>query len=130
MACLRTIVCVLILVGCNKSENSVWKERRPNSANLPTAGNAKIVDERTFEEPVLGGAVDNLEQTPMAISDSFSRKATLRDSVRLYSFPARSLKNNQRQRASLSELGHAIRADNVPKLAWKESPFDSSSDHR
>lgn len=130
MACLRAIVCVLILVGCNKSENSAWKERRPNSANLPTPGNAKIVDERTFEEPVLGGAIDNLEQTPMAISDSFSRKATLRDSVRLSSFPARSLQNNQHQRASLSELGHAIRADNVPKLLWTEIRSDNSRDTR
>ena len=71
MACLRTIVCVLILVGCNKSENSVWKERRPNSANLPTAGNAKIVDERTFEEPVLGGAVDTYAVSALILNIEF-----------------------------------------------------------
>ena len=104
-------------MGCNKSENSVWKERRPNSANLPTAGNAKIVDERTFEEPVLGGAVDNLEQTPMAISDSFSRKATLRDSVRLYSFPARSLKIIHESEVALACAENPTIGSNTRKLS-------------
>ena len=130
MRCLRIITCLLMLVGCNKSDNSVWKDRRSDSADLPLSENAKIVGERTLEEPVLEGALDNLEQTPIAISDSFTRGATLQSGARLFSSPSSSFKNSRGERASLSELRHAIRAENVPKLTWKEVGYDGPGNAR
>ena len=90
MAFLRIIACLLILVGCNKSDDSDLKDRRSDSAVLPLPENAKIVDERTVEDPVLKGALDNLEKTPIAISDSFTRVATLHSGARLFSSPSSS----------------------------------------
>ena len=130
MAFLRIIACLLILVGCNKSDDSDLKDRRSDSAVLPLPENAKIVDERTVEDPVLKGALDNLEKTPIAISDSFTRVATLHSGARLFSSSSGSFKNSRRQRASLSELSHAIRAEKVPKLTWNEVTFDGSEDTR
>lgn len=126
MAWLKGIAFVLILTGCNKSDNSVSKDGRSDSAIPTAAGNANIVDERTFEEPVLESAANSLEQTPITISDLFAGEAALEDSVRLNSLLAAS----RRHRINVSELEHAIRADRVPDVVWKEVSVDAVGDSR
>ena len=128
MAFLRMITCLLMLVGCNEPDDSVWRERHSDLTIPLPPENAKIVDERTVEEPVLEGALDNLEQTPITISSSFTREATLQNGARLFSLSSASFKNTRLQSASHSELGHAIRAEKVPNLSWKKVAFDGSGD--
>ena len=90
------------------------------------AGNANIIDECTFEEPVLESAANSLDQTPITISDLFADEAALEDSVRFNSLLAAS----RRHRISFSELEHTICGDRVSDVVWKEVSFDAVGDSR
>lgn len=121
---LGLVVCLLVLAGCNQSDNSVGEKSRISSAMLPSAGHAKVDDGPVLQEPVLENRFDNLESVKTAtILNLITSKATSDRGVRLIFLPTSGgglPGSGPSNAASLAELDHAIRADKAPNLIWTE----------